>query len=265
MAGDRLCAYTRRLPLLLPTPIPAFSSPPLLFLSRSLRFRSLVSFPRTPLAQPPPAPLATMKTSFAALAALVLGSSVAQASLAPQPTPVSVLSHTIPLSLAHTPSTQHLNHVKRQQFPDGINLSAMLADPSSYMHGVSSALHDSEYGAQFASAYASMAHDPSFASSLSKGIKEQFGLKTAAAAMSQYTHAASNFVHDTSSSQPAAAATTQSHYTFGANNADMASGSSSTASSQKLSAVTSGVAPRAASHTVALASGAALVMALVLL
>lgn len=107
----------------------------------------------------------------------------------------------------------------------------MLANPSSYMKGVSSALHDSRYGSEWASGYASKATDSAFKASLSKEIKEQFGAKTAAAAMAQYTKVAAKLGAAAASSSSTTEEAAQSvNAAVSGNNADVASASSSSTS-----------------------------------
>lgn len=163
-----------------------------------------------------------MKTSFTALSVLVLGASMALGAANPAPTP-------------------H-RHLKRQQFPDGIDISAMLADPSSYLSGVSSALANDKDAQKYAGLWASATNDPSFQQSISNALVDQFGSKTAKVALAQYSSALGDSVGSSSSAADAAAAATTPLSGAAVNNADASSGSNAQQAQQVSNAVTSGAA-----------------------
>lgn len=165
-----------------------------------------------------------MKTSFTALSVLLLGASMALGAANPAPTP-------------------H-RHLKRQQFPDGIDISAMLADPSSYLSGVSSALSNDKDAQKYAGLWASATNDPSFQQSISSALVDQFGTKTAKVALAQYSSVVGGSTGSSSGAADAGAAGAASTPLSGAavNNADASSGSNAQQAQQVSNAVTSGAA-----------------------
>lgn len=109
----------------------------------------------------------------------------------------------------------------------------MLADPSSYLSVVSTALAKHGNAKVYAQQWASATNDPSFQASLSHVLVEQFGTKTAHIALAQYTNAADDDLEDCTSTTAAAA----SANTAGADvvNADVKSASSSGSALQQVS------------------------------
>jgi 2-succinyl-5-enolpyruvyl-6-hydroxy-3-cyclohexene-1-carboxylate synthase len=131
-----------------------------------------------------------MKITFAAITTLFLSASMVSAALEPRATMVRF--HPLLLLLMKTEFRswplafailQAPQHNKRGKFSDGLDLSAILADPSSYLAAASKAFKNPKYASEFAKATA----NPKFEKSLSKELVSQFGSKTASIALQQYT------------------------------------------------------------------------------
>ena len=170
-----------------------------------------------------------MKTTFASVAAILIGASTVMGALSPQPTP-------------------H-HHVKRQQWPDGIDLSKMLADPSAYLENVSSVLKNEKNAQKYIAMWASATNKPEFQESISQALVSQFGTKTAQVALAQYA----SFTEECASSSTAAAAAPVANQNAAAvNNADVNSSTGKQSSVQQVSnAVTSGASALASPATLA--------------
>lgn len=167
-----------------------------------------------------------MKTTFASVAAILIGASTVMGALSPQPTP-------------------H-HHIKRQQWPDGIDLSKMLADPSAYLENVSSALKGKN-AEQYRAMWASATNKPEFQESISQALVSQFGTQTARVALAQY----SSVVEDCDSSSSAAAAAATNQNVAAVNNADVKSSSGQSSLQQVSNAVTSGASSLSSPATLA--------------
>lgn len=171
-----------------------------------------------------------MKTTFASVAAVLIGASTVMGALSPQPTP-------------------H-HHIKRQQWPDGVDLSRMLADPSAYLENVSSALKDKKNAQKYVAMWASATNKPEFQQSLSSALVDQFGTATARNALAQYSSVLEDC--DSSSSAAAAAAHSTAQNLAPVNNADVKSSTGGSSVQQQVSnAVTSGASSFASPSTLA--------------
>lgn len=82
-----------------------------------------------------------------------------------------------------TPAPHHLLH-RRDTIVDGLDVSAILANPSSYLKEASSLFKKHP---EYASQFSKMTDKPAFIKSLSQELASQFGSKTAAIALQQYT------------------------------------------------------------------------------
>ncbi|PWN34290.1 uncharacterized protein FA14DRAFT_161734 [Meira miltonrushii] len=176
-----------------------------------------------------------MKTTFATVAALLIGASTVMGALSPAPTP-------------------H-RHIKRQQWPDGVDLSKMLADPSAYLENVSSVLKNQKNAQKYVEMWASATKQPEFAKSISQALVSEFGTMTARNAMAQYSSVLEDCESSSSAAAAAAEATTQNAAPV--NNADVQSsttdaGSSGSSVQQQVSnRVTSGASSFASPSTLA--------------
>lgn len=163
-----------------------------------------------------------MKTSFTSIAAILISASTVMGALSPQPTP-------------------H-HHIKRQQWPDGVDISRLLADPSAYLENVSSVLKNGKNAEKYVAMWASATNQPEFQQSLSQALVSQFGTQTARAALAQYSSVVEEN-HSTSSAPVANQANAVQ------NNADANSNGQQSSVQQVSNRVTSGASSLASPAT----------------